>query len=237
MAAATSATQADYGLLAPRAVHDMYSRAAWTAGFALVLYFINRAEYPGPSARLAGVLLLVAGGFFAAARFLVWVSKTGSLRVREQLLDALELNGSERILDVGCGRGILGIGAAQRLKTGKVIGVAGESEIARENAKAEGVADRIRFEPGEFLKLSYPDANFDAVICGLALHTLEHADERSRAVREMVRVLKPGGRLAIHEIGDISEYSDQLTAAKLNVEVAATSLPLGLGGRIIVARK
>ena len=57
--AATASGPPDYGLDAPRIVRSMFSRAAWTLGIALVIYFINRAEYPGPAARMCGVPLVI----------------------------------------------------------------------------------------------------------------------------------------------------------------------------------
>ena len=84
---------------------------------------------------------------------MVWSSRVAKLRLRDQLLDSLALRGDERVLDVGCGRGLLAIGAAKRLKNGKVIGIdvfnpfdlSGNSpEAAKANAKIEGVADKAK---------------------------------------------------------------------------------------------
>ncbi len=47
------------GFASPHAAREMYSRAAWTIAFAVVVYFINRAEYPGPAATLAVVITLI----------------------------------------------------------------------------------------------------------------------------------------------------------------------------------
>ena len=87
---------------------------------ALVLYFMNRSEYPGPAARMCGVLALIGLVFLAVGAVMVWSSRVAKLRLRDQLLDSLTLRGDEKVLDVGCGRGLLAIGAAKRLKTGKV---------------------------------------------------------------------------------------------------------------------
>jgi hypothetical protein len=54
----------------------------------------------------------------------------------------------------------------------------------------------------------------------------------------MVRVLKPGGRLAIHEIGDVTPYRNVLSEAGVqNVVQSATTLPFGLGGKILQGSK
>lgn len=54
---------------------------------------------------------------------MVWDCKVGKLRSRDRLLDGLALRGDETVLDVGCGRGLLLIGAAKRLTTGTAVGV------------------------------------------------------------------------------------------------------------------
>ena len=78
----------------PRAAREMYSRAAWTLGFAVILYFINRAEYPGPAALLAVVIVLIAGAFAAIGYGMTWFATEGQRRVRARILDSLELQGT-----------------------------------------------------------------------------------------------------------------------------------------------
>ena len=112
---------------------------------------------------------------------MVWSSRVAKLRLRDQLLDSLALRGDERVLDVGCGRGLLAIGAAKRLKNGKVVGIDVWSPIdlsgntpdaAKANAKLEGVADKVRIENGDAQKLVYPDNHYDVVVSSLALHNI-----------------------------------------------------------------
>src|SRR6478672_7866515 len=231
--AATASGSADYGLDAPRIVRSMFSRAAWTLGIALVIYFINRAEYPGPAARMCGVLALIGLVFLAVGWTMVWSSRVAKLRLREQLLDSLALRGDERILDVGCGRGLLAIGAAKRLKNGKVVGIdvwnpldlsGNTPDAAKANAKTEGVADKVRIENGDAQKLVYPDNHYDVVMSSLALHNIPEQDARAKAVREMVRVLKPGGKLAIFDLFRTGEYAKVLRASGAkDVELSKTS--------------
>ena len=246
-AVATASGSPDYGLDAPRIVHSMFSRAAWIIGIALVLYFVNRSEYPGPAARMCGVLALIGLFFLAIGVDMVWSSRVAKLRLRDQLLDSLALRGDERVLDVGCGRGLLAIGAAKRLKNGKVIGVdvwnpsdlsGNTSDAAKANVKLEGVADKVRIENGDAQKLVYPDNHYDVVVSSLVLHNIPEQDARAQAVREMVRVLKPGGKLAIFDLFRTGEYAEVLRAAGAkDIELSKTSFFWCVPGRSLTARK
>src|ERR1700741_1775640 len=103
-ASSTMGTQADYGLDAPVIVKNMFSRGGWTLAFAIALFIMNRAEYPGPAAPLLLWLGLIAAGFIAVGGMMVWSSRVAKLRLRDELLDLLALKGDEKLLDVGCGR-------------------------------------------------------------------------------------------------------------------------------------
>ena len=245
--AATASGPADYGLDAPRIVRSMFSRGAWTLAVALVLYVVNRSEYPGPALRMCGVLALIGTVFLAVGWAMVWSSRVAKLRLRDQMLDSLALRGDERVLDVGCGRGLLAIGAAKRLKTGKVIGIdtwnplelsGNSSDAAKANVKLEGVADKVRIENGDAQKLVYPDNHYDVVVSNLVLHNLPEQDARAQAIREMLRVLKPGGKLAIFDLFRTGEYAEVLRASGAeDVELSKTSFLWCVPGRSLTARK
>jgi SAM-dependent methyltransferase len=246
-AVAATASSPDYGLDAPRIVRSMFSRGAWTLGIALVLYVVNRSEYPGPALKMCGVLALAGLAFLGVGAVMVWSSRVAKLRLRDQLLDSLALRGDERILDVGCGRGLLAIGAAKRLKNGKVIGIdvwnpfelSGNSpDAAKANAKLEGVAEKVRIETGDAQKLVYPDNHYDVVLSNLALHNIPDADARDQAVREMFRVLKPGGKLAIFDLFRSGEYAKVLQSSGAeDVQLSKTTFLWCVPGRSLTARK
>ncbi len=156
---------ADYGIDSPLEIKSMYARAAWTFAFGFLLWFQNRDEYPGPAASLLAALSVIAAVFVWAGYFMTWSSRKGKLRLRDTLVSMLALNGDEKVLDAGCGRGLMSIGIAKRLKTGKVTGIdvwdprviSGNSlESARANAKAEGVGEKIRYEQADLRKLDVP---------------------------------------------------------------------------------
>jgi len=242
-----AAAAADYGIDAPLVARGWFGRAAWSLGVGLAFWFMNRQEYPGPAGRMLAVLTLIALACAGIAWFKIRSSRDGKLRLREQLLDQLALKGDEKILDIGCGRGLLAIGAAKRLKTGKVTGIdvwnpqelsGNSADAAKENAKAEGVADRVRFEPGDARKLVYPDNHFDAVISANALHTLADDHEREQALREGLRVLKPQGRLVVFDTAETGYYAEVLRAAGAkDVRLSPWSFLWCLPSRSVTARK
>jgi arsenite methyltransferase len=145
-------------------------------------------------------------------KFLVWA----------RLLDDLHLHGDEDLLDVGCGRGAVLLAAARRLPEGRAVGAdlwrrrdqTGNTRAAAErNAVAEGVADRVEFLDADARALPLPDASFDVVVSSLTIHNIPGANQRAQALREVVRVLRPGGRLRIVDVREGRHYPDVLRAA------------------------
>jgi arsenite methyltransferase len=211
--------RADYGIDAPDVLKSMLIRGAVFALFGVLIWFMNRAQMPGRAMAMMGVLGAIGVAFLLVAAMMFWSSRVGKLRVRDRVLSAIEFRGDEKVLDVGCGRGLFLIGAARRLTSGRVTGVdiwspedlsSNSPDAARANAKAEGVADRVRIEDADARKLPFANESFDVVLSSLAIHNIEEFDERNMAIAEMVRVLRPGGRLALFDIRHTGEYARQL---------------------------
>ncbi|WP_276351489.1 class I SAM-dependent methyltransferase [Cohnella caldifontis] len=165
---------------------------------------------------IGAVCLITALVSIVEALYMVWSSKVGKLRVRERLLDLVGLRGNERVLDVGCGRGLLLVAAARRLTTGKAVGVdiwnledqsGNGAEAAWRNARREGTEDRVDIKDGDARDLPFADGTFDVVISSLAVHNISDPGERTTAIREMMRVLKPGGRFAVLDFRHAREYA------------------------------
>jgi len=171
----------------------------------------------GPGA-VAG--LVVLGGLcLAAAAGMLWSSKVGKLRARDELIASIPWRGDEQVLDVGCGRGLLLIAAAKHLTTGRAIGVDvwhsvdqadNRPEATWANARAEGVADRIAVRDADARALPFADATFDVIVSSLVLHNIHGRAEREKALHEIVRVLKPGGCVTLLDVAHTREYAQVL---------------------------
>jgi arsenite methyltransferase len=237
----------DYGLDAPTVVRYFLMGGAAGVAAGLAILFWGRNVPSGALVALGGLVLLVGGLFAALGGLMLRSSRVGKLRLRDRLLDGLHLTGNETVLDVGCGRGLLLIGAAKRLPAGKALGIdlwsqtdqAHNSRTATlANAAAEGVDGKVEVLDGDMRALPLADASVDAVVASLAIHNISAREGRSLAIGEMVRVLKPGGQVALLDIRKTSEYAQDLRALGLQaVQVSRRSFQMYLGVRIVTARK
>lgn len=149
----------------------------------------------------------------------LYTTRAGKFGVWAGLLRNLGLSGEERVLDMGCGRGAVLLMATKLVPRGKGVGVdlwktsdqSGNSlETTRRNAELEGVAERVELQTADMRSLPFPDASFDLVVSSLAVHNITGREERLKAIDEMVRVLKPGGRVLVADFRRTSEYADRL---------------------------
>jgi SAM-dependent methyltransferase len=98
-----------------------------------------------------------------------------------------------RVLDVGCGTGELESRLAGRFRDASFLGLdLEEPHLERARARCAVHGARVQFETGDALSLPLPSAQFDLVI---SRHVLQSLPDAPRAIAEMVRVAKPGGRL------------------------------------------
>jgi ubiquinone/menaquinone biosynthesis C-methylase UbiE len=118
----------------------------------------------------------------------------------DRLLQLAQPNNGDSVLDVGTGTGWVAIRCALEMAEGRIIGVDITPEMLAQaalNAENVGVKERIQSTLASAMSLPYPDNQFDVVLSSLALH---HTTV-SQSLDEMVRVLKPGGRIAIADMG------------------------------------
>lgn len=150
--------------------------------------------------------IVVAVEFLALAVSMLVYSKSGKMAIRDALLNSIPWQGDERVLDVGCGCGLLLIGAAHRVPRGSAMGVdrwvpgaltSNGAEAVLRNAAAEKVVARVEVREGDARHLPFPDATYDVVVSNFVVHEVDTREEREQMMREMVRVLRPGGRLAL----------------------------------------
>ena len=148
--------------------------------------------------------------------FMLYGSKVMKLEDGEKLLDLVQWSGSELVLDVGCGRGLMLVGAAKRLTSGKAIGIDlwqqqdqanNSSDAALLNAEVEGVIERIEIKTADMRQLPFPDDSFDTVVSSWAVHNLESETDREKALDEIIRVLKPNGIVVLSDIVYQLEYA------------------------------
>jgi SAM-dependent methyltransferase len=155
---------------------------------------------------LAVTAVAVGAVFLAFTGGLGWFVYCGRPLITERMLDTVPWTGTEKVLDVGCGPGLSLIAAAKRLTTGKAIGIDkwavihGETHnskaITVENARIEGVLDRVEVHDGDAGAIPFPDATFDTVVSSFVFHHLAR-EVQTKALREIVRVTKAGGRILI----------------------------------------
>ena len=121
-------------------------------------------------------------------------------RWRRQAVRSLELTGSESVLDLCTGTADLAIALrAGRPGAARVVGVdfsAAMLAVGQDKLRRQGLADRIRVVRADATRIPLPDVSIDAVTVAFGIRNV---DDTAAACREMVRVLVPGGRLAILE--------------------------------------
>jgi ubiquinone/menaquinone biosynthesis C-methylase UbiE len=109
-----------------------------------------------------------------------------------------ELRPGQRLLDVGCGPGTITADLAERLTPGRVTALdaaPGVVATARATAEARGL-DNVEFAVGDATALEFPDDSFDVVH---AHQVLQHLGDPVQALREMRRVCRPGGVVAVRD--------------------------------------
>lgn len=145
---------------------------------------------------------------------------------RHALLDAAALAPGERVLDVACGTGLVALEAARAVgATGWVVGVDLSDRMvdaARDRAGAQQLRN-VDFARMDAEALGLPEGDFDVVLCALGLM---YMPDPPRALREMRRVLRPGGRLVLAVWGERARCGWSSVFPIVQDEVASEVCPL-----------
>ena len=124
--------------------------------------------------------------------------------VHRELVERAQLAPGLRVLEIGCGTGNLALTAKRACPAAEVTGLDPDpAALAKGRRKAARARLTLRFDQGFAQALPYPDASFDRVLSSLMLHHLDDAD-RPAALREVRRVLEPGGSLHVLDLAGTS---------------------------------
>jgi SAM-dependent methyltransferase len=214
----------EYGIDAPGVIRNLgvIGGALLLVAMASALGFIphdvgwHRASGGGITLTVLQPTLSAGVALVAAACWMYFGSKYGKIQERGKLLGRIDWKGDERVLDVGCGRGLILVGAAHRLTTGRAVGIdiwqsedlsGNRPDVPLRNASLEGVAGKVRVQTADMRRMPFVDGAFDVVLSRAAIHNLYSPSDRAAAVREIARVLRPGGRAVIADIRHHPEYA------------------------------
>lgn len=147
-----------------------------------------------------------------------------------RLADAVEIGRGDRVLDVGCGTGVVAREAARRVGAeGRVVGL---DLNPRMLAVAQRVAPEIEWRQGDAGELPFEDGAFDVVVSQFAAMFFP---DPVQALREMWRVLAPRGRLAVAVCGPLVDAAGYRALAEMAEQVCGPEVvamlksPFGLG--------
>lgn len=215
MAAENVQSKPDYGIDAPGLVRFFFIAGAVALASFLVVLLSSILGHPKI---IVGALLGIAATYWLGMGcFMLYSSKVMKLKDTDKLLNLVQWLGSELVLDVGCGRGLMLVGAAKRLTSGKAIGIDlwsqhdqanNSSAAALSNAAIEGVTERVEVKTADMRQLPFPENYFDVVLSSWAVHNLEAEIDRKKALDEMIRVLKPNGTVILVDIEHQVEYAN-----------------------------
>ena len=205
----------NYGLDAPATIKKWGAIGIVSLTIALALSIYSPSNWWGYI--VTTIIYCVAFFFLMPTVTITMGSLWFKFRDRDWLFEQLALTGNEVVLDVGCGHGLLLIGAAKRLTSGKAHGIdlwvqedqaSNSRDATLENAVIEGVEGKIEIHSGDMRKMPFASGSFDTITSSWAIHNIHDKAEREKALQEIIRVLKSGGRLAILDIDHAPGYAE-----------------------------
>ncbi len=216
----------NYGIDAPGVIRNLFIAGIPLLILSLAFPFIKIGGltivigwfiWPGSIFTAEGVLMLIYGFY-------------GKFYHRDRILNLISWTGNEQVLDVGTGKGLLMIGAAKRLTSGKSTGIdiwnaedlsGNNVQNTKKNAAIEGVAGKIDIKNQNVMEMEFADDTFDVILSNLCLHNIYNKEGRKTACAEISRVLKSGGTAVISDFRHTRQYKNNFNALGLQ----ATLLP------------
>jgi ubiquinone/menaquinone biosynthesis C-methylase UbiE len=131
--------------------------------------------------------------------------------VYRRLIAQAELTDAQRVLEIGCGTGNLTVTAKRTHPSVSFIGSDPDPLALRRAQRKAARLSGVRFERGYAQRLPYADGEFDRVLSSMMLHHLD-GDAKTDAAAEIFRVLRPGGRLHLVDMGGNMTAHDGLAA-------------------------
>ena len=217
-------SKADYGIDAPNIVRNLF---LFSLGMLVITFFSFKIQSPLWFYLVIVYCFLTFLTLFISGCWMLYGIKVAKPKIISKMIKNLRLTGNEEVLDLGCGRGLLICEIAKHLPYGKVHGIdlwsakdqSGNAlENTLKNADQDGVKQRVTIHTGDARALPFPNCTFDAVVSSLCLHNIGDKKGRERALLEMLRVLKPGGKFAIAAIQRAKEYIEFLMTQGITVE-------------------
>ena len=189
-----SKSKPDYGIDAPGLLRFFFTFGAIALSMFLLVLLSSLLSH---TLKIIACFIfgIVASYLLGMGCLMVYFSKVQKLKEREALLGLVQWSGSEIVLDIGCGRGLMLIGAAKRLTSGKAFGIdlwqqkdqaSNSLEVTLTNAEIEGVADRIEVKTADMRQLPFSENYFDVVTSNWAVHNLEAEKDRQQALSEIM---------------------------------------------------
>jgi ubiquinone/menaquinone biosynthesis C-methylase UbiE len=198
-------TKADYGKFIPNIMLFAFAVVSiLLLALSVYLTAIAAAAVFIVASIVVTAVFIVFFVFFAYVQY-VFSPRGGNAQAQywELVLGSLDWDGEGQALDIGCGNAPLAIGVAKRFPSAHVTGIDiwprfwGLSQRACEqNAKIEGVADRVTIQKASAAALPFDDEHFDAAVSSFVFHEVRDVTNKRDVIKEGLRVVKKGGAFA-----------------------------------------
>lgn len=152
---------------------------------------------------------------------------------KRRVLDRARLCGAEQVLDLACGTGTLAISVARATPGARVVGVdADQVVLAKAKTKARRAGVDMAFDEALSTELPYEDGSFDVVLSTLFFHHL-HDEAKAKSAAEIVRILRPRGRLVVGDVGRPQDPAMRLAVlATVQLLDGVATTALNVAGRL-----